>query len=106
MILMSCVTITLFLRTEMHRDSVEDGVIYMGALFYTMMIIMFNGFSELAMTVMKLPVFFKQRDLLFYPAWAYSLPTWLIRIPMTFLEVSIWVTITYYTIGFDPNIER
>ncbi|KAM5564592.1 pleiotropic drug resistance protein 1-like [Rosa sericea] len=106
MILLSCVTITLFLRTEMHRDTVEDGGIYMGALFYSMMIIMFNGFSELAMTVMKLPVFFKQRDLLFYPAWAYSLPTWLIRIPMTFVEVSIWVTITYYTIGFDPNIER
>lgn len=90
----------------MHRGTVEDGGIYMGALFYTMMIIMFNGFSELAMTVMKLPVFFKQRDLLFYPAWAYSLPTWLIRIPMTFVEVSIWVTITYYTIGFDPNIGR
>ncbi|XP_050366568.1 pleiotropic drug resistance protein 1-like [Argentina anserina] len=106
MILMSFVTITLFLRTEMHRGTVEDGGIYMGALFYTMMIIMFNGFSELSMTVMKLPVFFKQRDLLFYPAWAYSLPTWLIRIPMTFVEVSIWVTITYYSIGFDPNIER
>lgn len=90
----------------MHQGTVEDGGIYMGALFYTMMIIMFNGFSELAMTVMKLPVFFKQRDLLFYPAWAYSLPTWLIRIPMTFVEVSIWVTITYYTIGFDPNIGR
>jgi len=29
--------------------------------------IMFNGFSELAMTITKLPVLFKQRDL-FYPA--------------------------------------
>ncbi|KAK8678822.1 hypothetical protein V6N13_144303 [Hibiscus sabdariffa] len=27
-------------------------------------------------------------------------------IPITFLEVSIWVFLTYYVIGFDPNIER
>lgn len=90
----------------MHRDTVDDGGIYMGAMFFTMMVIVFNGFSELAMTIMKLPVFFKQRDLLFYPAWAYSLPTMIIRIPMTFVEVSIWMAITYYGIGYDPSIER
>lgn len=99
-------TMTLFLRTEMHRDTVDDGGIYMGAMFFTMMVIVFNGFSELAMTIMKLPVFFKQRDLLFYPAWADSLPTMIIRIPMTFVEVSIWMAITYYGIGYDPSIER
>lgn len=90
----------------MHRDTVDDGGIYMGAMFFTMVVIMFNGYSELAMTLMKLPVFFKQRDLLFYPAWAYSLPTMIIRIPMTFVEVSIWMTITYYGIGYDPSIGR
>ncbi|KAM5564594.1 hypothetical protein ABKV19_018929 [Rosa sericea] len=100
------VTMTLFLRTEMHRDTVEDGGIYMGAMFFTMMVIMFNGYSDLAMTLMKLPVFYKQRDLLFYPAWAYSLPTVIIRIPMTFVEVSIWMAITYYGIGYDPSIGR
>lgn len=103
---MAFTTMTLFLRTEMHRRTVEDGGIYMGSLFYTMMIIMFTGFSELALTVMRLPVFFKQRDLLFFPAWAYSLPTCLIRIPLTFAEASIWVTMTYYVIGYDPSIER
>lgn len=97
---------TLFLRTEMHRDTVIDGGIYMGAMFFIIIIIMFNGFSELAMTIMKLPVFFKQRDLLFYPSWAYSLPTWILKIPITFLEVAIWVVMTYYVIGFDPNIGR
>ncbi|XP_021800492.1 ABC transporter G family member 39-like isoform X5 [Prunus avium] len=105
-IIMAFTTMTLFLRTEMHRRTVEDGGIYMGSLFYTMMIIMFTGFSELAMTVMRLPVFFKQRDLLFFPAWAYSLPTCLIRIPLTFVEAFIWVTMTYYVIGYDPSIER
>ncbi|KAI3986333.1 hypothetical protein MKX01_002178 [Papaver californicum] len=103
---MAFVAMTLFLRTEMKRDNVVDGGIYMGALFFTLVVIMFNGFSELAMAVMKLPVFYKQRDLLFYPAWAYSLPTWILKIPITFVEVGAWVFITYYVIGFDPNVER
>ncbi|KAK7283061.1 hypothetical protein RIF29_12307 [Crotalaria pallida] len=100
------ITMTLFLRTEMHRDTVNDGGVYMGALFFTLIVIMFNGFSELNMTIMKLPVFYKQRELLFYPSWAYSLPTWILKIPITLVEVSIWVVMTYYVIGFDPNFER
>ncbi|KAB1204550.1 Pleiotropic drug resistance protein 1 [Morella rubra] len=106
LILMASLTMTLFLRTNMHRDTVADGGIYMGAMFFTIIIIMFNGFSELAMTLMKLPVFYKQRDLLFYPSWAYALPTWILKIPITLVEVAIWVAMTYYVIGFDPNIER
>uniref|UniRef100_A0A2N9H7W4 ABC transporter domain-containing protein n=1 Tax=Fagus sylvatica TaxID=28930 RepID=A0A2N9H7W4_FAGSY len=106
LILMAFITMTLFLRTKMHRDTVTDGGIYMGAMFFTIIIIMFNGFSELAMTIMKLPVFYKQRDLLFYPSWAYSLPTWILKIPITFLEVAIWVVMTYYVMGFDPDITR
>lgn len=104
--LLAFISMTLFFRTEMHRDTVTDGGIFMGAMFFTVIIIMFNGFSELALTIMKLPVFFKQRDLLFYPAWAYSLPSWILKIPITFVEVAIWVFMTYYVIGFDPNIER
>ncbi|KAF3447187.1 hypothetical protein FNV43_RR12367 [Rhamnella rubrinervis] len=106
LILVAFITMTLFIRTEMRSDTVEDGGIYMGAMFYTIIIIMFNGFAELAMTIMKLPVFYKQRDFLFYPAWAYSLPTWILKIPITFVEVGIWVFLTYYVIGFDPNVGR
>lgn len=103
---MAIVTMTTFVRTEMHRDTVDDGGVYMGALFFSLIMIMFNGFSELSMTIVKLPVFYKQRDLLFYPAWAYALPTWILKIPITLLEVAAWVVFTYYVIGFDPNIER
>lgn len=104
--MMALITMTLFFRTEMRRDTVADAGVYLGALFFVMIIIMFNGFSELSMTIMKLPVFFKQRDLLFYPAWAYALPTWILKIPITFVEVAVWVIFTYYVVGFDPNIER
>ncbi|XP_038984626.1 ABC transporter G family member 36-like [Phoenix dactylifera] len=103
---MATITMTLFLRTNMHRDSTNDGGLYMGALFFAMMMIMFNGFSELSLAIAKLPVFFKQRDYRFYPAWTYAVPSWILKIPITFVEVGVWVFMTYYVIGFDPNVGR
>ncbi|XP_042507477.1 pleiotropic drug resistance protein 1-like [Macadamia integrifolia] len=106
LMIMAFITMTVFLRTEIHKDSVTNGGIIMGALFFSLTIIMFNSFSELPMTVLKLPIFYKQRDLLFYPSWAYSLPSWILKIPISLVEVAIWVFITYYVIGFDPNVGR
>ncbi|KAM0924026.1 hypothetical protein ACQ4PT_005152 [Festuca glaucescens] len=106
LILLSIIEMTLFFRTEMRRDSVANGGIYMGALFFTTIMIMFNGLSELPLTIFKLPVFFKQRDLLFYPAWTYTVPSWILKIPLTFIEVGGFVFTTYYVIGFDPDVIR
>ncbi|KAF8696867.1 hypothetical protein HU200_036506 [Digitaria exilis] len=103
--LMALIVMTTFFRTNM-RHNFTYGSIYMGALYFALDTIMFNGFAELAMTVMKLPVFFKQRDLLFFPAWAYTIPSWILQIPITFLEVGIYVFTTYYVIGFDPSVSR
>ncbi|KAG2405948.1 Pleiotropic drug resistance protein [Vigna angularis] len=103
---MAFITMTIFLRTEMRRDSVADGGIYVGALFYCLVVVMFNGLAELSMAVLRLPVFYKQRDNLFFPSWAYALPAWILKIPMTFVEVAVWLFLTYYVIGFDPNIGR
>ena len=103
---MALVSMTLFFRTKMHKDSVSDGGIYVGATFFAVMMTMFNGMSDISMTIAKLPVFYKQRDLRFYAAWAYALPAWILKIPISFLEVAVWVFLTYYVIGFDPNIER
>ncbi|XP_058737878.1 pleiotropic drug resistance protein 1-like [Vicia villosa] len=104
--IMAMVAMTIFLRTEMHRDSVDHGGIYVGALFYAVVVVMFNGMAEISMVVSRLPVFFKQRGYLFFPPWAYALPGWILKIPLTFVEVAVWVFLTYYVIGFDPNIER
>ncbi|KAK3161259.1 hypothetical protein QOZ80_1BG0074790 [Eleusine coracana subsp. coracana] len=106
LMLMSVISMTLFFRTKMKRDSVTDGGIYIGALFFGVLMIMFNGFSEMALTVFKLPVFFKQRDLLFFPAWSYTIPSWILKIPITFIEVGGYTFLTYYVIGFDPNVGR
>ncbi|XP_057422907.1 pleiotropic drug resistance protein 1-like isoform X2 [Lotus japonicus] len=106
LIYLAVITTTLFLRTKMHRDTVEDGGTYMGALFFTIVVAMFNGISEINMAIMKLPVFYKQRDLLFYPSWAYSLPPWILKIPITLVEAAIWECISYYAIGYDPSFVR
>ncbi|KAK4252850.1 hypothetical protein QN277_010993 [Acacia crassicarpa] len=104
--IMAFISMTLFFRTNMHRDTVTDGGVYTGALFFTLMMTMFNGMAEISMTIAKLPVFYKQRDLLFYPSWAYAIPSWILKIPITFLEVAVWTFLTYYVIGFDPNVGR
>ncbi|KAG8379883.1 hypothetical protein BUALT_Bualt07G0135600 [Buddleja alternifolia] len=105
-IVMAFVCMTHFFRTTMHRRNIEDGFIFHGALFYATTLVMFNGLAEVSMTIYKLPVFYKQRDSLFFPAWVYSIPTWILKIPISFVEVGVWVFITYYVIGFDPNVGR
>ncbi|CAL5019330.1 unnamed protein product [Urochloa decumbens] len=105
-IVIGTISMTAFLRTEMHRRTVEDGFILLGAIFLNIVTHLFNGFSELSMSISRMPVFYKQRDMLLYPSWAYALPTWLVKIPVSFIECAVWIGMTYYGIGFDPNIER
>ncbi|KAL6842793.1 hypothetical protein ACP4OV_027637 [Aristida adscensionis] len=104
-ILKAFITLSIFWRTNMRHDSVVDGGIYLGLLFFSASETMFNMLGELGGTIMKLPLFFKQRDV-FYPAWAYTLPIWILNIPVTFIGVTIWVTMTYYGTGLNPNVGR
>ncbi|XP_058209583.1 pleiotropic drug resistance protein 2-like isoform X2 [Rhododendron vialii] len=104
--IMSLIALTVFLRTKMPSGTLLDGGKFFGALFFSLINVMFNGMAELAMTVLGLPVFFKQRDALFYPPWAFALPIWVLRIPVSLLESAIWVVLTYYTIGFAPAASR
>ncbi|KAL9233903.1 hypothetical protein vseg_008838 [Gypsophila vaccaria] len=106
LVITALITATVFMRTQMHKNSVQDGMVYMGALFFAQVQILFNGFSELSLTIIRLPVFYKQRDLRFFPSWAYSLPSWLLKIPISVVETAIWVIITYYVIGYDSNVGR
>ncbi|KAH9617937.1 hypothetical protein KSS87_004826 [Heliosperma pusillum] len=104
--IMSLITMTVFLRTTMHHKTVADGGKFYGALFFSLINVMFNGMAELAMTVLRLPVFYKQRDFLFYPAWAYAIPVWVLRMPLSFMESAIWTILTYYTVGYAPAASR
>ncbi|KAL7170519.1 hypothetical protein ACSBR2_035401 [Camellia fascicularis] len=104
--IISLIAMTVFFRTTMPSGTLVDGGKFFGALFFSLMNVMFNGMAELAMTVVVLPVFYKQRDFLFYPPWAFGLPIWVLRIPISFMESGIWVILTYYTIGFAPAASR
>lgn len=105
-IIVAIIASTVFFRTKLHTRNEDDGGIYIGALLFAMIINMFNGFSELTMTIQRLPVFYKQRDLLFHPPWAFTLPTFLLKIPISVFESTVWMVITYYTMGFAPEASR
>lgn len=104
--IMSIIAMTVFLRTQMKHETFADGGKYYGALFYSLVNVMFNGVAELALTVTRLPVFYKQRDFLFYPSWAFALPIYIFRIPLSLMESGLWICLTYYTIGFAPAASR
>ncbi|KAE8684348.1 putative Suppressor of protein silencing 3 [Hibiscus syriacus] len=104
--IMSVIAFTVFFRTKMEAGHITNGTKFYGALFFSLINVMFNGMAELALTIFRLPVFFKQRDFLFYPAWAFALPIWVLRIPLSLVESGIWIILTYYTIGFAPSASR
>jgi len=100
------ISMSVFFRTTLHHNTQEDGATYLGAIFFGVVIIMFNGYAELSMTIFRLPVFYKQRDLLFYPAWAYALPSLVLSIPSSIAEAGMYSLITYYGIGYAPEASR
>ncbi|KAF7135728.1 hypothetical protein RHSIM_Rhsim08G0227200 [Rhododendron simsii] len=105
-IIVAIIGSTVFIRTRMHTRNENDGALYIGALLFSMIINMFNGFAELSLTIQRLPVFYKQRDLLFHPPWVFTLPTFLLRVPISLVETVVWMVMTYYTMGFAPEASR
>lgn len=104
-VIVAVIASTVFLRTTLDI-TYDDGALYVGAIVFAMVTNMFNGFAELSIAIMRLPVFYKHRDLLFYPAWAFTLPNFLLRVPISVLESIVWTAMTYYTIGFAPEASR
>ncbi|KAL2477702.1 ABC transporter G family member 37 [Forsythia ovata] len=105
LVIIASITMTVFWRTRMDVDLVHANY-YLGSLFYALIILLFDGFPELTMTLSRLAVFYKQRDFYFYPAWAYAIPATLLKIPLSLLEAIVWTSLTYYTIGYSPEVGR
>ncbi|OVA07250.1 ABC transporter-like [Macleaya cordata] len=103
--IVALITMTVFLRTRMKVDAVHADY-YMGSLFYSLTRIMTNGIAELPMTFSRIPVFYKQRDVYFYPTWAYSIPASILKLPISLVESFMWTALTYYVIGYSPEFER
>ncbi|KAK9282226.1 hypothetical protein L1049_005140 [Liquidambar formosana] len=105
LVVIALVTMTVFIRTRMNIDEVHANY-YMGSLFYALSRLLSNGIAELSLTVSRLEVFYKQRDFYFYPAWTYSIPAAILKIPFSMLDAFHWTALTYYVIGYSPEPER
>jgi hypothetical protein len=54
----------------------------------------------------NISVFYKQRACLFYPVVAFTLPTILLRIPLSIALAMVYALISYFTVGFAPDAGR
>ncbi|KAJ0980005.1 hypothetical protein J5N97_015479 [Dioscorea zingiberensis] len=105
--IVAMVTFTVFLRTNMGSGlDLSHANYFMGSIFYAVVRLVTNGIAELTLSVSRLQIFYKQRDLELYPAWAYSISASILKIPLSFVESSIWTLLTYYAIGYSPEIQR
>ncbi|XP_022154233.1 pleiotropic drug resistance protein 3-like isoform X2 [Momordica charantia] len=102
---LASIAMTVFLRSQMKVD-LQHANYYMGALFYGLIMLVFNAVPELALTVQRLEVFYKQKELKFYPAWAYAIPAAILKIPFSLVQALVWTSLTYYVIGYTPEFSR
>ena len=100
------VSMTTFFRTRLHQNTIQDGTLYVNALFFAIVIFFFTGFGELAGTINRLPVLIKHRDMLLSPAWAYTLSIMILSIPSSIIEVGIYSCMTYWVTGYAADAGR
>nr|GFB14647.1 ABC transporter G family member 35-like [Tanacetum cinerariifolium] len=105
-IFIAFIVTSLYFKPTMHHRNEMDGSIYIGAILCSMLINMFNGFADLSFAVMRLPVIYKQRDLMLHPPWTFTVPAFLLRIPVSLIESVIWTIIVYWGIGLAPDASR
>ncbi|XP_013614326.1 PREDICTED: ABC transporter G family member 43-like [Brassica oleracea var. oleracea] len=105
LICIGSITMTVYLRTGSKRDVINANYL-MGSLFFSIFKMLADGIPELTLTISRLSVFYKQKELYFYPAWAYAVPSAILKIPISVLEAFLWTSLTYYVIGYSPDIVR
>ncbi|KAL5539968.1 hypothetical protein UlMin_042730 [Ulmus minor] len=105
LIIVALITMTVFLRSRLDIN-ITDANYYMGAMFFSLLILLVNGIPEMSMTIQRLQIFYKQKELFFYPAWAYAIPATILKVPISVLESVVWTCLTYYVIGYSPEAHR
>ena len=78
----------------------------LGVMFFSLAYMQFLGLAECAETMMRLPLFFKQRFNLMFPPWAYALPFATLSVPTQLLEVTFWSIVIYWVCGLSANAGR
>lgn len=97
---------TLFLRGRIPID-IEGGGLFLGVLFFSIIHLMFSSYAEQSLLIFSLRVFWKQsRAYNFFPAWAFCLPTTILRMPYSLLDAFLWSGIVYWLTGMAPDAGR
>lgn len=89
---------TLFLQEP--KETINDANLFMGVAFFSVMYCLTSSFPDAAVLIQRLPVFYKQRDAHFYPAFCWALPQVVLRAPWSFAECWIWTLMVYFMVGF------
>ncbi|XBH95564.1 hypothetical protein VPH35_086106 [Triticum aestivum] len=106
LVILGLIAMTVFLRTKMPYGQFSDSSKFFGALTFSLMTVLFNGFAELQFTIKMLPTFYKQRDFLFFPPWTIGVVNIITKVPVSLVESIVWVVLTYYVMGFAPAAGR
>lgn len=102
---MAVITGTLYLSIG-DKESVDDGNLIMGALFFSMIYMLMAGAAELHLLSERLRVFFRQREMKMYPGSAFALPAFLWRVPYCMVDAILWSVIMYFAVGLDADAGR
>eukprot|EP00798_Chlamydomonas_sp_ICE-L_P016439 gene16439-22657_t len=78
------------------KDSINNANMYMSACFFSTYFMLIGGFAEVPTFVTRLPVFYKQRNYKFFPAWVFVVAGAANRIPDNILMVTLWTLIVYW----------
>lgn len=104
---LAVVTGTLFLRGSIPTDSIQGGTLFLGVIFFSIVHLMFASYPEQTLLIFQLRVFWKQsRSFQFFPAWAFSLPTTLLRMPSSVVDSILWSCIVYWLVGLASEASR
>ncbi|KAB2599225.1 hypothetical protein D8674_009496 [Pyrus ussuriensis x Pyrus communis] len=105
LVITAFITMAICISTLRTSDLINASFL-LNSLFDTLIRLMTNGVAELSLTVTRLPVVYKQRGFNLYPAWEYSLPASILKVPFSVTDSLLWTAITYYLIGYAPDIKE
>jgi hypothetical protein len=88
------------------RCGVQASANMLGVVFFSIVYMQFLGLAQCAETIERLPVFYKHKYTLFFPGWAYAIPSPILHIPKVVLEVTLWSMLVYWIVGFESDVTR
>mmetsp|Transcript_9242 Transcript_9242/g.27733 ORF Transcript_9242/g.27733 Transcript_9242/m.27733 type:complete len:1604 (+) Transcript_9242:484-5295(+) len=106
MLILAFVTATLFPKPRQTYDTVAGGSLLIGAIFFSLLQFLFDGMTEMVLTIDRLPIYYKQTDNKFFPSWSFVFPTTIMRLPYSIAQGILWAVIVYWSIGLAPEASR